>query len=235
MIEKRDSTNGVRYARPMARKAARKLGRPLASNSVETRQRILDVARQTFADVGWEVTTNKVVAEKADVTSAAIYHYFDSKLEMYRAVHDDAEERVSAEFGIAAATSDTFVGQFEAVLERAYKMNSRDPSLARFLASVTCRHESPSRTSSGDPTLGGGRDRVHAREDGSGDRRDPSEPQEAGERARAGDPGRAERRGVPRSHAAASGDRRRPRPPRGQPARSVVGQRPEASFLPSKK
>lgn len=135
MIEKRDSTNGVRYARPMARKVARKLGRPLASNSVETRQRILDVARQTFADVGWEVTTNKVVAEKADVTSAAIYHYFDSKLEMYRAVHDDAEERVSAEFGIAAGTSDTFVGQFEAVLERAYKMNSRDPSLARFLGS----------------------------------------------------------------------------------------------------
>ncbi len=119
----------------MAKKSPRKLGRPLASNSVETRQRILDVARRTFADVGWEVTTNKAVAEKADVTSAAIYHYFDSKLEMYRAVHDDAQEKVSAEFGAAAATSDTFVGQFEAILERAYEMNSRDPSLARFLAS----------------------------------------------------------------------------------------------------
>ena len=93
VIEKRDSTNGVRYAAPMARKPARKLGRPPASSSIDTRQRILDVARQTFADVGWEVTTNKVVAEKADVTSAAIYHYFDSKLEMYRAVHDDAEEQ----------------------------------------------------------------------------------------------------------------------------------------------
>ena len=31
--------------------------------------------------------------------------------------------------------SDTFVGQFEAILEQAYQMNSRDPSLARFLAS----------------------------------------------------------------------------------------------------
>jgi AcrR family transcriptional regulator len=136
VIEKRDSRDRVRYAQPMARTRPRKLGRPPASSSVETRRRILDVARETFADVGWEVTTNKVVAEKANVTSAAIYHYFDSKLEMYRAVYHDAESSVSTEFGAAAAMSDTFVGQFEAILERAYQMNSRDPSLARFLASA---------------------------------------------------------------------------------------------------
>ena len=49
------------------------------------------------------MTTNKVVAEKADVTSAALYHYFDSKLEMYLAVYDDAQELVGEEFGAAAA------------------------------------------------------------------------------------------------------------------------------------
>ena len=75
----------------MPKAAPRQLGRPPGSSSAETRARILDVSPcQTFADLGWEVTTNKIVAEKVGMTGAALYHYFDSKLEMYRAVHDDA-------------------------------------------------------------------------------------------------------------------------------------------------
>ena len=81
------------------------------------------------------MTTNNHVAEKAGVTSAALYHYFDSKLDMYLAVYDAAQELVSKEFADASATSDTFVGQFEAMLETAYRLNEHDPSLARFLAS----------------------------------------------------------------------------------------------------
>lgn len=119
----------------MPTKAPRRLGRPPASSSADTRERILDVARRAFAELGWEVTTNKHVADKAGITSAALYHYFDSKLEMYVAVYDHAQELVGAEFAAASATSDTFVGQFEAMLETAYRLNSQDPSLARFLGS----------------------------------------------------------------------------------------------------
>ena len=67
------------------------------------------------------------------MTSAAIYHYFDSKLEMYRAVHDDAESWSARSSAWRRPRATRFVGQFEAILERAYQMNSRDPSLARFL------------------------------------------------------------------------------------------------------
>jgi AcrR family transcriptional regulator len=93
------------------------------------------VAQQAFAEQGWETTTNHHVAERAGVTSAALYHYFDSKLDMYLAVHDAAQELVGREFSTAATTSDTFVGQFEAMLETAYRLNELDPSLARFLGS----------------------------------------------------------------------------------------------------
>jgi AcrR family transcriptional regulator len=120
---------------PASAEVPRRLGRPPASSSVETRQRILDVARQAFAEQGWETTTNHDVAEKAGVTSAALYHYFDSKLDMYLAVHDAAQEVVGREFATAAATSDSFVGQFAAMLETAYRLNEHDPSLARFLGS----------------------------------------------------------------------------------------------------
>src|SRR3954462_3645008 len=117
--------------------APRRLGRPPASNSVATRQRILTVARETFAQLGWDQTTNKDVAEKSGVTSGALYHYFDSKLDIYLATYDDVQEAIELRLREAMATADTFVGQFRAVLEAAHAMNAEDPSLARFLGS--CR------------------------------------------------------------------------------------------------
>lgn len=120
----------------MPAKKTRRLGRPPASSSVETRLRIVDVARKLFAEVGWEETTNKLVAEHAGVTGAALYHYFDSKLEMYVAVYDAAAALVRERFAEAMEASDTFVGQFEAVLEEAHRMNAHDPTLARFLGSA---------------------------------------------------------------------------------------------------
>src|SRR3954471_2392445 len=121
----------------MAPSAQRRLGRPPASNSTETRQRILDAARETFAELGWDVTTNKDLAAKAGITSGALYHYFDSKLDIYLAVYDQVQEVVGEHFRDAMSTADTFVDQFSAVLETAHDMNASDPSLARFVGS--CR------------------------------------------------------------------------------------------------
>src|SRR5437764_9730789 len=121
----------------MPTRRPRPLGRPPASNSAETRQRILDVARETFAELGWGATTNKDLAAKAGITSGALYHYFDSKLDIYLAVYDEVQEAVDARFRAAMATGETFVEQFAAVLETAHEMNAEDPSLARFVGS--CR------------------------------------------------------------------------------------------------
>lgn len=41
--------------------------------------RILDAARQAFAETGWAGTTIRAVARAADVDPALVYHYFDSK------------------------------------------------------------------------------------------------------------------------------------------------------------
>ena len=64
---------------PAFAEVPRRLGRPPASSSVETRQRILDVARQAFAEQGWETTTNHYVAEKAGVSIGSLYEYFPNK------------------------------------------------------------------------------------------------------------------------------------------------------------
>lgn len=116
----------------MAKKTA-KLGRPPASSSAETRGRILDVARRSFAELGFEATTNRTLAAEAGITTGAIYHYFESKLDIFRAVHAEVQDRVYLRFRAAEREADTFMAKLEAVLETAHQLNREDPTLAQFL------------------------------------------------------------------------------------------------------
>lgn len=45
----------------------------------ETRQKILDAARDMFVHHGFEATTMRAIARRIEYTPAAIYHYFPSK------------------------------------------------------------------------------------------------------------------------------------------------------------
>ncbi len=94
------------------------------------------MARRCFAELGFEATTNRSLAEEAGITTGAIYHYFDSKLDIYTAVFEDVRRRVYDELEGAAAREDTFVLKLEAVLERAHSLNREDPTLATFLGAA---------------------------------------------------------------------------------------------------
>lgn len=114
----------------------RKLGRPRASDSSATRERILRTARVTFSELGYAATTNKHLAANADVTTGAIYHYFESKLDLYRAVTSDAQTFVYDQFEDVVANATSFVSGLEALLDLAHELNNTDPSLACFLGAV---------------------------------------------------------------------------------------------------
>ena len=116
--------------------ARRRLGRPPAGDSAATRARILDAARRSFAERGFGSSTNKTLAGDSGVSTAALYHYFDSKLDLYVAVHDDVEGVVYGCFAEAIVDESTLIGQIEALLDAAYRLNGEDPTLARFLGSV---------------------------------------------------------------------------------------------------
>lgn len=112
----------------------RRLGRPPATDSLETRQRILDVARREFAVHGYEVTTNRQIAARVGITTAALYHYFPSKSDLYVAVLADAEEVVVTRFRVVVEGVDTLAEQLRVILDESHAMNSKDPSLAQILA-----------------------------------------------------------------------------------------------------
>ena len=114
----------------------RRRGRPPATDSAETRSAIFEAARRLFAERGYGAVTNKDVATAAGITPGALYHYVESKRDLYAAVHADVQTRVYGRFTEAVESCDTFIGKFEAVLEAANAMNLEDQSLALFLGAV---------------------------------------------------------------------------------------------------
>jgi AcrR family transcriptional regulator len=114
----------------------RRRGRPRASDSADTRRAILDNARRLFGEGGYAAVTNKDLAAAAGITTSALYHYADSKLDLYVMVDVDAQSCIYARFRRAVACHDTFIGKLEAVLDLASDMHEEDPSLTRFIGTV---------------------------------------------------------------------------------------------------
>jgi AcrR family transcriptional regulator len=66
----------------------------------ERRAEVLQAALEVFGEVGFERATLQDVAERAGVTKGALYHYFDSKDQLFLEL---MRERVSAHVEAAAA------------------------------------------------------------------------------------------------------------------------------------
>lgn len=65
-----------------------------------TREALLRVARELFGGHGYAGVGTELIVERAGVTRGALYHHFDGKRELLRAVYEQIEAEVVA--GIAA-------------------------------------------------------------------------------------------------------------------------------------
>jgi AcrR family transcriptional regulator len=120
-----------------------RVGRPPAADSAETRRRILQAARIRFARDGFRATTNRLIAQDVGITSGAIYHYVESKAELYAAVYCETIDHVYTEFERAASREEYLLDQFTAVMRRACELQADDPSITGFIVAVaqeTQRH-----------------------------------------------------------------------------------------------
>ncbi|MHB9859950.1 TetR/AcrR family transcriptional regulator [Streptomyces sp. YIM S03343] len=64
---------------------ARRRGRPPRTESTDTRDRILAVAREEFSKRGYEQTSVRGIAKAAGVDSALVHHYFGTKDQVFEA------------------------------------------------------------------------------------------------------------------------------------------------------
>lgn len=115
---------------------SRRLGRPPGSDSAQTRPRIVAGALQRFAEVGYSLATNSEIAQAAGLTTGAIYHYFDSKQELYEAVAEETWRRCLETFEAAARNKRGIRAKLIAILDSAVALNRENPAMASFVVTA---------------------------------------------------------------------------------------------------
>lgn len=93
---------------------------------------MLEVARALFAQHGYDATTNRAIAEASGLTTGALYHYFESKADLYAAVYEEVYDRVFGTLDTAIAGHASLVDQFTAAMVAVGELNVSDPTLPAF-------------------------------------------------------------------------------------------------------
>ena len=107
-------------------------GRPAGVDAQETRDRILKAARACFAAHGYEGTSTRMIAEKAGLATAALYHHFGKKSDLMLAVHRARNEASYAPMRAAVDAADTFAGKVEGLLMAIHDALRLDPEQSVF-------------------------------------------------------------------------------------------------------
>lgn len=118
-------------------RSGRKLGRPADTDSSNTRQRIVECAQEVFAAEGFEGTTNKDIALRAGISSAALYHYFPSKSDLYVAVCSSITDVFVEVFARAEAASPTLERRLTALFAEVGAMGASSPSIVGFITGIS--------------------------------------------------------------------------------------------------
>lgn len=114
----------------------RRLGRPADTDSADTRARIVECALEMFGNEGFDATTNRGIAKAAGVSSAALYHYFPSKADIYVAVCDAIVERFRDVFARVASKDETLMGRLSLLLRENVSLGKTSPGLMGFVAGI---------------------------------------------------------------------------------------------------
>ena len=113
--------------------ASRGPGRPPAAKAAETRERIVQAAREVFSELGYDAATFQAIAIRADLTRPAINHYFASKRVLWSEVVEQTNALVVSA-GMSRAQGETsLVGRLSPFLAVALQADSEDRSAAAFL------------------------------------------------------------------------------------------------------
>lgn len=73
--------------------------RTQAERSEATRAALIAAGRRLFAERGYNAVGTEEIVREAGVTRGALYHHFDGKRELMRAVYEQLEAELSADFG----------------------------------------------------------------------------------------------------------------------------------------
>ncbi|HEX2284271.1 MAG TPA: TetR/AcrR family transcriptional regulator [Mycobacterium sp.] len=119
-------------------------GRPVGSDSAETRAAILRAAREVINERGYEAATFQAIAQRAGFSRPTMHYYFHTKEQVYDSLQAEAYSIVS-DCIAKARREDTLLKQLSAFVTAAQRSDFGDGSMMRFI--ITSRlelHRNPS-------------------------------------------------------------------------------------------
>ena len=104
--------------------------RTQAQRRATTRRALLDAARSLFAEKGYHGTAAEEIVRRAGLTRGALYHHFEDKKDLFRAVVDEMEGEIDEEIEAAERAQSSLP---EAVMAgyRAFVDAVLDPEMRR--------------------------------------------------------------------------------------------------------
>lgn len=108
--------------------------RRTAADAAVTRRTILDAARATFAEDGYQAATLDGIALRAGVTRGAVHHHFGDKRELFVEVFEGVEREINDDVVAAALAAEppTGLDAFEAGCRKVFELFAR-PDLRRIV------------------------------------------------------------------------------------------------------
>lgn len=113
----------------------RRRGRPVGSDSAETRSRILRAARRVINERGYQAATFQAIAVTAELSRPTLHYYFASREEIFDALVAEASG-VMTDCIAKAQRYDRLDDQLSALFLAIQEMEVRDPSTVAFLVSA---------------------------------------------------------------------------------------------------
>src|SRR5947209_12633099 len=102
----------------------------LEERSEETRQALIQAARELFAERGFAGVGTEEIVRAARMTRGALYHHFESKEDLFRAVYEQVEQEL-VEHIAAMAVSSTDPIEVLRLGARAFLEACEDPAVQR--------------------------------------------------------------------------------------------------------
>lgn len=103
-----------------------------AQQREQTRRALLDESRRLFATRGYGAVGLSEIVRAAGVTKGALYHHFDSKAALFRAVLEEVQQQVAVTVAATAEAQDDPWMQFTAGCQ-AFLTASTDPDVQRIM------------------------------------------------------------------------------------------------------
>lgn len=103
----------------------------------EKQERILRVAREEFADNGFENTSIQQIAKKSGISVGAVYKYFDNKESLFNLIVQDGLTSLENFLLSLASSEEDIILKAEKIIRALLKFSREKPELIKIYCSLT--------------------------------------------------------------------------------------------------